>query len=188
MPRYNPFRPGSIVTPGMFSGRVEEIVALERVLFQTKNGNPDHFLIHGERGIGKSSLLFYMQCIAGGEIESLHCGTFNFLVVHVELSTSNSYTEIIRKIGAELQRVVTAQHRAKEIFKTAWDFITRWEVTVGGVGVKYTKDKDATSPQDLLDELTYTLERTLSDMGNEKEGILILIDEADKPSHSANLG
>ncbi len=57
MPRYNPFRPGSIVTPGMFSGRYNELVAMERALFQTKNGNPLNFLIHGERGIGKSSVL-----------------------------------------------------------------------------------------------------------------------------------
>ncbi|MDP3596776.1 MAG: hypothetical protein Q8S75_07285, partial [Nitrospirota bacterium] len=147
MPRYNPFRPGSIVTPGMFSGRVEEILALERVLFQTKNDNASHFLIHGERGIGKSSLLFYTQCIARGEIGSISCGTFNFLVVHVELSPSNSYLDIIRKIGAELQRVVAAQNQAKETFKTAWDFLARWEVNVAGVGVKYTKGDDAPRPQ-----------------------------------------
>jgi hypothetical protein len=61
-------------------------------------------------------------------------------------------------------------------------------VNVAGVGLKYSKEKDATRPQDLLDELTYTIERTLSDMGTERDGILILIDEADKPPHSANLG
>jgi hypothetical protein len=188
MPRYNPFKPGSIVNAGMFSGRVEEILTLERVLFQTKNGNADHFLIHGERGIGKSSLLFYTQCIASGEIASVSCGSFNFLVVHIELSPSNNYTDIVRKVGAELQRVVATQNRAKETFKTAWDFLTRWEVNVAGVGVKYSKEKDVTRPQDLLDELTYTIERTLSDMGTERDGILILIDEADKPPHSANLG
>lgn len=188
MPRFNPFRPGSIVTPGIFSGRLEELLALERVLFQTKNGNPEHFLIHGERGIGKSSLLFYTQCMAAGEIESVDCGTFNFLVVHVELSPSNTYADIVKKVGAELQRVVARQQKAKELFQTAWDFLSRWEVNVAGVGVKYSKDDKQDTPQDLLDELTHTLERTVSDMGDSKEGILILIDEADKPAGNANLG
>ena len=49
--RYNPFRPNSLVTPGMFTGRLEETKALERMLFHTKNGNPHYFLLHGERGI-----------------------------------------------------------------------------------------------------------------------------------------
>jgi Cdc6-like AAA superfamily ATPase len=62
--RYNPFRPGSIVSPGMFSGRYEELEGTEHALFQTKNGNPHHFLIEGERGIGKSSLLFSLQMVA----------------------------------------------------------------------------------------------------------------------------
>jgi len=188
MPRYNPFKPGTIANPGMFSGRLEEILTLERILFQTKNSNPDHFLIHGERGIGKSSLLFYAQCIARGKFASLTCGSFKFLVVHVELSQSNNYLDIIRKVGAELQRVVASEQSAKEIFKTAWEFLTRWEVTVGGVGLKYSKEKDNTQAHDLLDELTHTVERTVSDMETVRDGILILLDEADKPPHSASLG
>lgn len=57
MLKYNTFRPNNIITPGMFVGRLEEINAIERCLFQAKNGNPQHFLVQGERGIGKSSLL-----------------------------------------------------------------------------------------------------------------------------------
>jgi hypothetical protein len=57
MAKYNPFRPNSIVTTGMFCGRFDEMKAAEQSLFQTKHENPKHFLISGERGIGKSSLL-----------------------------------------------------------------------------------------------------------------------------------
>jgi hypothetical protein len=74
------------------------------------------------------------------------------------------------------------------MFKSAWDFLTRWELNLGGVSVKYTKDEKHERPQDLLDELTHMLERTISDMGNAKDGILVLIDEADKPAASCNLG
>jgi len=53
---FNPFRPNSVVAPGMFLGRVMRFETVGKCLFQAKNGNPVHFLIQGERGIGKSSL------------------------------------------------------------------------------------------------------------------------------------
>lgn len=53
----------------MFAGRYHEMLALEKALFQTKNGNPTHFLIDGERGIGKSSLLFNVEGVATGDFQ-----------------------------------------------------------------------------------------------------------------------
>jgi len=87
--KFNPFRPGGIVTTGMFAGRYNEIVALEKVLHQTKNGNPLHFMVSGERGIGKSSLLYYLTILARGEINPLDMA-FNFLVVSIELQPSTT--------------------------------------------------------------------------------------------------
>src|SRR5258708_18098809 len=100
--KFNPFRPGTIVTPGMFSGRINELLTLEKALLQTKNGNPFHFLIHGERGIGKSSLLSYLQFIASGALESISCGKFHFLTVSIQLKPTNTYEDIIHKVGSEL--------------------------------------------------------------------------------------
>lgn len=95
--RYNPFRPNGLVAPGMFSGRMEEIGSIEQSLLQTKNGNPQHFLIEGERGIGKSSLMLIARALAypneGKE------GEFNFLVLEIELANSTTYLEMIRKVG-----------------------------------------------------------------------------------------
>lgn len=87
---FNPFRPGSIVPPGMFSGRGAQLRTLGKVLFQTRNDNPHHFLLHGERGIGKSSLLRYLQLVAHGDLESLNFGWFKFLTVSIELEPSNT--------------------------------------------------------------------------------------------------
>ena len=66
--KFNPFVPNGIAYPGMFTGRVNEIETIEHSLFQTKNENPQHILISGERGIGKSSLLFFADLIARGEV------------------------------------------------------------------------------------------------------------------------
>src|ERR1700730_9243448 len=101
----------------MFCGRYEEFVGTEKALFQTKNGNPQHFLIHGERGIGKSSLLYNIEWVA--QNKSLAFGGENFptLPVSIELEPTTTYAELIQKIGAELRRAVAARHSAIEIAK-----------------------------------------------------------------------
>jgi AAA ATPase domain len=184
MPRFNPFRPGSIVTPGMFSGRVVELQGMERALYQTKNGNPHNFLLHGERGIGKSSLLYYLQWVAKGDIDPLEGAKYNFLTVSIELEPSTTYTDIIQKIGSELRREVAKRRPAIEFGKSAWDFLKRWEV----MGVKYTDSQEQPKPSELIDELSSTAEQTLTKFGDEIDGILILVDEADKAPAAANLG
>jgi hypothetical protein len=183
MELYNPFRPGSIVTPGMFCGRYDEFVGTERALFQTKNGNPHHFLIHGERGIGKSSLLYSLELVARGHIDAFNGSRFNFLTLSLELEPENTYSDLIGKVGAELGRAVAARQPGTEIAKTAWEFLKRWEV----MGVKYSDTQHQAKPNELLDELTFTFEQTLKRYDTEIDGILVLIDEADKPL-GANLG
>lgn len=185
MLKFNPFRPGSIVNASMFAGRMEELTKLEQALFQTKNGNPHHFLLHGERGIGKSSLLFYLQCIAKGEIESLEDNQYHFLVVQVELEPSNDYSDLIKKVGSGLKRAVEAEEKIKLLAKNAWNFLVRWEV----MGVRYNK-KEVTqiASHELLEDLVYTFEQTVNSIKDEFDGVLVLIDEADKAPSSANLG
>ncbi len=182
--KFNPFRPGTIVTPGMFSGRINELLTLEKALLQTKNGNPFHFLIHGERGIGKSSLLSYLQFIASGALESISCGKFHFLTVSIELEPTNTYEDIIQKVGAELQRAVASHQQVKELAKGAWEFLKCWEI----MGVKYSGTSKETKPHALLETLSHSISQVATNIKEEFDGVLILIDEADKPNVNAHLG
>jgi hypothetical protein len=183
MHKFNPFRPNSLVSPGIFTGRVEECIALENILFQTKNGNPGHALLYGERGIGKSSLLFVHDLTAKGELSGFENVRFNFLTVTVMLEPSDTYQTIIRKLGAGLTRMIASHNQAKELVKKAWDFIKRLEV----MGVKYRAAPEE-APSELLDELAHAYTATCDDIGGFYEGILVLIDEADKPPSNAHLG
>lgn len=184
-PKYNPFRPNSIITPGMFVGRKEEIDSIAQALFQTKHGNPQHFLIEGERGIGKSSLLLLIESFASGNAPIHGFPSANFLVVSQELKTSDTYNEIIKKIGSNLKRAVNERERLKKVAKSAWDFLTGWEI----LGVKYNKRTlEEAEPYELLNELVEAMEKLIKSSEGELDGILILIDEADKPDETANLG
>ena len=83
MARVNPFQPNSPVAPGMFAGRVAHLVSLEEALLQTCADRPKHFMLTGERGIGKTSLLQYFKSMASGEVD-LDSGPMNFLVVELD--------------------------------------------------------------------------------------------------------
>jgi hypothetical protein len=78
MAKLNPFRPGSVISPGMFVGRIEEIEVVEQSLLQTRDGNPQHFIIEGERGIGKSSLCLWVDYLAKGDTTHDRKGGFNW--------------------------------------------------------------------------------------------------------------
>ncbi len=48
--KYNPYRPDKIAPPGIFSGRIDELRLIDHCLLQTKEGNPQHFLLEGGAG------------------------------------------------------------------------------------------------------------------------------------------
>jgi len=168
----------------MFAGRLRELEQLDRILFQIKSGNSHHFLIHGERGIGKSSLLFSVQCVARGDFPALDGTTYRFLVVSLELEPTDSYYDIVRKIGGELNRTVRAANQVFHLASAAWEFLKRWEV----MGVKYSSDATETKGHELLNELASDIERVVSNTDGAVDGVLFLIDEADKPPATSGLG
>ena len=99
--KFNPYVPNGIAYPGMFIGRLDEIEAIEQALFQAKNGSPQHLLIQGERGIGKSSLVNYADWIAKGDIP-IDDWAFNFLTVSTDLAGIRTQGAIVKQIGREL--------------------------------------------------------------------------------------
>jgi hypothetical protein len=182
--KYNPFRPGSIVTPGMFAGRGQELRTLEQILFQTKHGNPQHFLVTGERGIGKSSLLYYFQLISTGKITTPSNATFKFLTLNLALEPTDDFKTVVRKVGTELVSTVSKHETFKKAAKATWDFLKRWEIA----GIKFNSESQRVEDHQLLDDLCQTIINTLDKLNDQVDGCLLLIDESDKPPVTANLG
>jgi len=178
---YNPFKPGTIVHAGMFAGRMEELEALERGLFQTKNGNPAHFLLHGERGIGKSSLIVYLDALADGKISSPDDRQYNFLTLNVVLERTTTGITLLEKIGTELTRSLLRRGDAKTKLVSLWDFFKNWE----GGGFKYNSN---TGPSLAAESLAETIADVSRRLASDIDGVVIFIDEADKPGDEANLG
>jgi len=183
--KFNPFRPNSIASSELFQGRKEEMKLIEQSLFQTKNGNPQHFLIEGERGLGKSSLFLMVEQQATGKIPLRNSERVNFIVINIELDSTQSFFEILKAIAADFKRALSEREKIKTLATGVWDFLSNWEI----LGVRYHKiDENRIQPYEILNELVLNFERVIKLASSEIDGILILIDEADRPGEKASLG
>jgi Cdc6-like AAA superfamily ATPase len=183
--KFNPFRPNSIASSELFQGRKEEMKLIEQSLFQTKNGNPQHFLIEGERGLGKSSLFLKVEKQATGKIPLRNTKKVDFIVINIELDSTQTFFEILKSIAADFKRALSERERIKTLATGVWNFLSNWEI----LGVRYHKiDENLIQPYEILNELVLNFERVIKLASSEIDGILILIDEADRPGEKASLG
>ena len=63
----NPFTPQSGWEPKVFGGRSKQIEAFSRVMREAVAGRPNHMVVLGEWGIGKTSLLKQFKKITQGK-------------------------------------------------------------------------------------------------------------------------
>lgn len=189
----NPFKPYFPVPHGLFVGRIREIDRLEAHLLQTRAGHPSNFMVTGERGIGKSSLLLYTRFVAEGGIP-IEGERLNFLVVDTDLDSNTTPFGLIKKIELGLRYELAKSEPARECWKKIWEFVQRIEVQ----GMSLRSGAEDKSDEGELEEFSYSLAATCDrvcgtcavdeDLEGGYDGILILIDEADNASPSLNLG
>ncbi|MFO7581453.1 AAA family ATPase [Guyparkeria sp.] len=190
MKKINPFQPNSPVAPGMFAGRQNEIDALKQGLQQTKHGNPMNFLVTGERGIGKSSLVNYIKFLADGSIKSPDFEQFNFVTINIAVSEKMSLVTLIKLIERNIKRQVGKVEKVRNFLDDTWGFIQRIRVMDSGID----KAQSSEDPDLILDELAYSLSATSKrltspEKGEErKDGIVFFIDEADNASSELRIG
>jgi hypothetical protein len=168
----------------MFSGRLPEIKTIEHCLYQAKRGNPVHFLVQGERGIGKTSLFYLVGLVAGGQIPLLDGTRLKFLVVSCDLGNAHSQLDIIRALALELRQALTEHDIIKDKAKGFWNWLTNWEI----LGVRYHKERDNLDPSDAVNILVNQISQFCLQAADSIDGILFLVDEADQPDVSADLG
>lgn len=192
MNRINPFAPNSPVGPGMFVGRLAQVDALEAALLQTRAGRPKNFMLTGERGIGKTSLLQYFKWIAQGHI-AIGDQRTNYLVVELDIDVSTTDVGLIRRVNLSLKRELEKTERAKALLENGWEFLKRIEA----FGVSIRDDNSLTDPEILHDEFAHSLATTAarisekdapSNFGARYDGIILLIDEADNAPKALRLG
>ncbi len=187
--KINPFNPNSPVSPGMFAGRINEINALEKGVYQTKCGYPSNFLITGERGIGKSSLLNITRYYATGKIETKY-GKFNFTAIDIVISNKSTLSSMIEIIGQEIKQELGKVERVKSFVDDTWSFIKRLKIMGSGIEAGQVNKELDLIINTFSRSLSETCRRIISAKKNEesKDGIVFFIDEADNACPDLHLG
>ncbi len=183
--KFNPFRPDKLSPPGLFAGRIEEIKYIESCLRQTSFGNPKHFMLIGERGIGKSSLILFHQFCAQGKINiDPKEKPLNFLVLNISLRRDDTFLALIGRISSALKRECDRRHDAfGNLVLSTLAVLSRFEAA----GVKYNHAPKATE-EEAFSALQNDFEAAILKAGDGFDGILLLMDEADAPASEAGVG
>lgn len=184
MAKINPFTPNNPVHRDMFAGRIAEINAIDKGLLQASYGNPTHILLLGERGIGKTSLLNVGSTFAKGEFTWTD-KTHNFLVARIILNENICLADFAMHLKNTIEREINKEHANLAVIKKAWNFVNRFEAA----GIAYRKEESDKNSAQIIQEFIYSLSDTIKSIKDplllttdKKDGLLILIDEADKAS------
>lgn len=188
--KVNPFKPNSPVSPGMFAGRIKEIDALEKGLHQTKHGQASNFLITGERGIGKSSLINFIKPTATGDILNSNDEKFNFVTVSVLISKNTTLLSLIKLIEKNLTRELGEIEKLRTYLRETWAFAKRIKIMDSGI-----EESESISDLDsLVDDFSFSLSKTClritkPEKGEQAyDGIVFFIDEADSACPNLHIG
>lgn len=190
MAKINPFTPNSPVHRDMFAGRVKEIDAIDQALTQAAAGNPTHILLLGERGIGKTSLLNVADLFARGGF-AWRDVEHNFLVTTLGLSGGLCLADFALTLKNAIQRELDKAHPNAASLKRIWAFVSRFEAG----GVAFRKEQSETNSALIIQEFTHSIADTIKSLKDgslldkvTKEGLVIIIDEADRASDELRLG
>lgn len=183
----NPFTPSHPAAPQNLKGREREILEIDKSLSEAKNGRANHFLIIGDRGIGKTSLLHYANKSARTWNENFE-ENFSYIVVNVKIDKSTTQTDLAKDIYTKINNELSKNNsNIKKTFEKTWGFLQRVEFN----GNKINPAPEVFSDnKNTINEISEALIEIVAEHcgDDDYDGILILIDEADQSSSELNLG
>lgn len=174
----DPFFPNRPVDdPNRFEGRKAKVDEIIDAFFQTLHSNPSHAIITGERGIGKSSLLFQSSLLAAGNQALANKfgfpteeTKFNFHTSWVDCVSEQTLENLIEAILAELQSSLK-----KHI--NGWNL----EIDIAGFIKLSKKEEKEKSILNLVTQFVKEIDSVHKELEKKgKDGLIIFIDEIDR--------
>jgi energy-coupling factor transporter ATP-binding protein EcfA2 len=162
----SPFTPGRPVPVEYFVARRNEIERLERAIRQASSGRNENIFITGERGIGKSSLAWFMRYLAEKE--------YGFVGAHCLLGGARTLEEVMKAV---FQRFLEGCVD-KSIFDKLKGIFNEYikGVTLFGVGVEFTDNK--AELHTLVNNFLPALRKIYDSVAeNGKKGLLLILDD-----------
>lgn len=178
----------------MFTGRIHELNRIDDTFMKLKEGNPSHLMIVGERGIGKSSLLLFCNMLAKGEVTWQASTCCNYLPIHFAIDSDLTRLGLVKKISGSIERHLRKEEKLLALFQKSWQFLKRIEIAGSKISSDISGDNDS-----IFDDFVYSLADTCESLCKttflnehgvtaKKDGLVLLIDEADSASPGLGLG
>jgi hypothetical protein len=161
----SPFTPGSPVPVELFVGRTEQIEEILRYVNQAASGKQENVFLEGDRGIGKSSLAFFLR--------SLVADRENILGIHVSLGRLSTLEEMVRHIFDRLLKETKGQKWFNKIEKLFGKYIR--QVGLFGVSVSFSPPEE--DLKQLVRNFPEALGNLLENIKEEKKGLFIALDD-----------
>ena len=185
---FNPFHPNQPAAPVGFVGRKAETRHLAEALGQVRGGKTEHRLIIGERGIGKSSLLSYVEHLARGKDKLPNGDLLQFLTLKVSITSSMDENDFLQEIESHIEAEIS-KHQSGRGFLMKLKKIPEQLREVNVVGLKFGPKRAAEerARSKRIKSIAKTVINITSGSGfsqNPVHGALLLIDECDQTSPS----
>lgn len=207
----NPFKPSGAVRRASFAGRVSQRKEIINGLCQAIYGTPYHFIITGERGVGKTSLVQYINDLATSTedehtplvervlknmdqidgqahlVEPPDDVDMNFLVISSVVSDKTNVSILINIINGKLTQELAEIEVLKGYAKKLWGFLKNVKVLDSGYQEPADNRQLEEKVDDLADEIADICLR-LVDKKKVRNGILLIFDEASEVPDNVNMG
>jgi len=183
--RVNPFTPSRPVrSPDRFSGRISKVSDVVNTLFQLKEKNPEHSIITGDRGIGKSSLLLQTKLLAEGDntlikkfdLDSGGVESFNFLCAWHDADSDQSAEDVASGLLSEIDSFSSLLAKIDI------------EIDIMGFLSLKKKDPDSKTANTIVREFCNRISKVATKLDAiNKDGLLLIIDEIDRLDETSGI-
>lgn len=164
----NPFTPKSGMEPRVFAGREEEVEFFKKQLEKAKRKYYDHFLVRGNWGIGKTSLLKEYKKIAQSQ------KILSSFVTIREFQEGDKFIQATQHLITQIPRHLPVKH---EKLKNLLELTSGMGLTlplIGG-GLQFAEKTELRGDPQVL--LLDALVRLWKDVKNKTEIVLVLLDD-----------
>ena len=177
----NPFNPNSIVTPTLFAGRGQQILSALKKLSNVREGQHASFILHGERGIGKTALAKLIRHFSFAKRSEFF--NLNFATSYYSVEKGQSLKTVMESSLNNITEVLPALS-LKKLSDRLGGLFKNGKFSFGAFGMNVSIDKREVSERNLLfkDQIVSSLTNIVrSSVGKDEDykfdGILIVIDE-----------
>ncbi len=164
----NPFTPKSGWEPKVFLGRENEIGFFKQKLEEVKQGRCDHFLVLGDWGIGKTSLLKEFKMIAQGE------NILSAMVPIREFQEGDGFILATQHLATQIPRKLPVKYKGLKHYAR---YLKGFGISIGGVGGFTLPSADAKLGGDPQVVLLDSLVALWNDLKRETKIVLVLLDD-----------